>query len=117
LFDDSKFIVLNKSHSMVLKIYEMTMTFPKSETFGLISQIRRSAVSVPSNIAEGKARGSAKEFIRFLYIARGSLEEVKYQVLLSKDLNYISSEDYKEIDGLIHTVGRLLNGLINKLSI
>lgn len=116
MFDDSKFMVLNKSHSMVLKIYNVTMNFPKNEIFGLTSQIRRSATSVPSNIVEGKARGTDKEYIRFLYIARGSLEEVKYQILLAKDLNYISPEDYMEIESLTHTIGRMLNGLINKLS-
>ncbi len=116
MFDNSKFMVLSKSHSMVLKIYKATTGFPKSETFGLTSQIRRSAISVPSNIVEGKARGSDKEYIRFLYIARGSLEEVKYQILLAKDLNYITHEDHEEIESLIHTVGRLINGLIRKLS-
>lgn len=116
MLDNSKFVVLNKSHSLVLKIYKMTMSFPKAETFGLTSQIRRSAISIPSNIVEGKARGSDKEYIRFLYIARGSLEEVKYQILLAKDLNYISTEDHKELESLIHSIGRLINGLVNKLS-
>lgn len=116
MLDNNKFVVLNKSHSLVLKIYKLTMNFPKSESFGLTSQIRRSAISVPSNIVEGKARGSYKEYIRFLYIARGSLEEVKYQILLAKDLKYISTEDHKEIESLIHSIGRLINDLINKLS-
>lgn len=97
---------------MVLEIYSITRNFPKDELFGLTSQIRRAAVSVPSNIIEGKARGSNKEFKRFLLVARGSLEETKYQLLLSKDLSYINDDKYKEVLILAEEVGRLLNGLI-----
>jgi len=98
-----------------LKIYEITKDFPRDEQFGLTSQIRRAAVSIPSNIAEGKARGSSKDYIRFLLIARGSLEEVKYQLLLSKDLNYINTEVYNETLVIAQEVGRLLNGLMKSL--
>lgn len=113
MYDDAgKLVVLQKSHQLVLEIYSVTKNFPKDELFGLTSQIRRAAVSVPSNIIEGKARGSSKEFKRFLLVARGSLEEVKYQLLLSKDLRYISENKYKEVLVLAKEVGRLLNGLI-----
>ena len=100
---------------MVLKIYEVTNSFPKEEIWGLTSQIRRSAVSVPSNIVEGKARGSRKDFKRFLLIARGSLEEVKYQSLLAKELKYMNDEQYEEITVMIEDVGRLLGGMIRKV--
>ncbi|NLK22325.1 MAG: four helix bundle protein [Epulopiscium sp.] len=113
MYDDAgKLVVLQKSHQLVLEIYSITKNFPKDELFGLTSQIRRAAVSVPSNIIEGKARGSSKEFKRFLLVARGSLEEVKYKLLLSKDLRYISENKYKEVLVLAKEVGRLLNGLI-----
>ena len=110
-----KLLVWQKAHLLVLKIYEATSTFPKEEIWGLTSQIRRAAISVPSNIVEGKARGSRKDFSRFLLIARGSLEEVKYQSLLAKELKYMNGEQYEEITGMIDNVGKLLNGLIRKV--
>ena len=113
--DTDKLIVWQQSHQLVLKIYEITKGFPNSELFGLTSQIRRAAVSVPSNIVEGKARGFDKEYKRFLMMARGSLEEVKYQLLLAKDLKYIDISEYEAITGLTNEVGKLLNGLIRKL--
>lgn len=108
----SKLIVLQKAHELTLKIYEITKDFPRAEVFGLTAQIRRAAVSVPSNVIEGKARGSNKEYKRFLLISRGSLEEVKYQLLLAKDLKYIDEDKYKESIELAKEVGRMLNGLI-----
>lgn len=113
--DTSKLIVWQKSHELALGIYELTKVFPKDELFGLTSQVRRAAVSVPSNIGEGKARDSSKEYKRFLLIARGSLEETKYQLLLAKDLQYISENKYKEILKQAEEVGKLLNGLLVKL--
>ena len=110
-----KLLVWQKAHLLVLKLYVVTNTFPKEEIWGLTSQIRRAAVSVPSNIVEGKARGSRKDFSRFLLIARGSLEEVKYQSLLAKELKYMNGEQYEEITGMIDNVGKLLNGLIRKV--
>ena len=110
-----KLLVWQRAHSLVLKIYEDTNSFPKEEIWGLTSQIRRSAVSVPSNIVEGKARGSRKDFKRFLLIARGSLEEVKYQSLLAKELKYMNEEQYEEITIMIEDVGRLLGGMIRKV--
>lgn len=113
----NKLIVWQKSHELVLKIYEITKSFPREEQFGLTSQIRRAAVSIPSNIVEGKARGYNKEYIRFLLIARGSLEETKYQLLLSKELNYIDEAIYDEVYNIADEVGKLLGGLIKKISI
>ena len=114
--DTSKLIVWQKSHELVLKIYEVTKDFPKDEQFGLTSQVRRAAVSIPSNIVEGKARSSNKDYKRFLLIARSSLEEVKYQMLLSKDLKYIDEKVYEDVYENMDEVGKLLGGLINKLS-
>jgi four helix bundle protein len=113
--DTSKLVVWQKSHELVLNIYEISKGFPKDEQFGLTSQIRRASVSVPSNIVEGKARGSNKEYKRFLLIARGSLEELKYQLLLAKDLHYINENTYESILKLTDEVGKMLNGLISKL--
>ena len=117
LFENfDKLLVWQKAHLLVLKLYVVTNTFPKEEIWGLTSQIRRAAVSVPSNIVEGKARGSRKDFKRFLLIARGSLEEVKYQSLLAKELKYMNEEQYEEITVMIEDVGRLLGGMIRKNS-
>jgi len=92
--DYRKIEVWQLSHQFVLSIYKMTKQFPKTELFGLISQIRRAAVSVPANIAEGTVRKSKKEYIKFLYTAMGSLTEVGYYLYLVHDLNYIDSNDY-----------------------
>lgn len=113
--DTSKLIVWQRSHELVLKIYEVTNDFPREEQFGLTSQIRRAAVSIPSNIVEGKARGSKKDYRRFLLISRGSLEEVKYQLLLARDLKYIDEDNYKEALILAKETGKLLAGLIKTL--
>ena len=115
--DTNKLIVWQKSHELALNIYEITKGFPKDELFGLTSQIRRAAVSIPSNIVEGKGRGSNKEYKRFLLISRGSLEETKYQLLLAKDLKYIDEYRYEEISKTADEVGRLLGGLIKKLGV
>lgn len=109
--DTSKLIVWQKAHELVLKIYEITKDFPREELFGLTSQIRRAVVSIPSNIVEGKARNSNKDYNRFLLMARGSLEEVKYQVLLAKDLRYIDEQKYKEVYKSMEEVGRLIKKL------
>lgn len=101
------------SRSLVKDIYLLTKNFPKEEIYGLTNQIRRSAISIPSNIAEGAARGGSKEFIRFLYIALGSLSEVETQIILSNDLGYL--ENPKEVLEKVGRIGRLLIGLIKKM--
>jgi len=113
--DTSKLIVWQKSHKLVLKIYEITKEFPRDERFGLTSQIRRAAVSIPSNIVEGKARGSKKDYRRFLLMSRGSLEEVKYQLLLARDLKYIEQDVYNDVLDNAKEVGRMLSGLIKTM--
>jgi four helix bundle protein len=99
-----------EAHKLVLAIYKVTQGFPSEERFGLVSQMRRAAVSVPANIAEGFKRRGIQEKIRFYNIAEGSLEEVKYFLILAKDLSYIPSND--ELLLQAETVGRILNGLI-----
>ncbi len=113
--DTDRLIVWQRSHELVLMIYQITKVFPQEELYGLTSQIRRAAVSIPSNIVEGRARGFSKEYKRFLLMARGSLEEVKYQLLLAMDLQYIEDEKYKEILNIADEVGRLLSGLIKRV--
>ena len=107
--------VLNKAHELVLQIYKITKKYPNDEKYRLIDQICRAASSVPTNIAEGHGRKTKKEFIQFLTISRGSVEEVKYLLLLSKDLNFISSELYLELNDGYDQIGKMLNGLINSL--
>jgi four helix bundle protein len=110
-----KLLVWKRAHQLVLLIYKFTESFPKSELFGLTSQIRRAAVSVPANIAEGYAAGGKGQFARFLNISQGSLAEVEYYLILSTDLNYVSDEQYQEAETLRGEVGFLLHRLIQSL--
>ena len=103
------------SVELVVLIYQLTSTFPKEEVFGLTNQIRRAAVSIPSNIAEGAARNSNKELIQFLHISLGSQQELDTQFLIAKKLEYLTEDQYNEINIKIETVGKLLNGLIKYL--
>ena len=98
--------------TMVTEIYQLTGNFPDHEKFGLINQIRRASVSVPSNIAEGAARQSKKEYIRFLYISLGSVSELETQFIISQNLNYISTAEYEKINDQLNKIRRLLVGLI-----
>lgn len=113
--DTSKLIAWQKSHEFVLMIYKISQDFPKEEMYGLTSQIRRAAVSVPSNIIEGRARGYGAETKRFYMIARASLEEAKYQVLLARDLGYVSNDVYNQVNSFADEAGRLLGGMIKRL--
>jgi len=108
-------IVWQKSHLLVLEIYRITDSFPKKERFVLIQQIRRSAVSISSNIVEGKSRKTDKEFVPFLHNSRGSLEETCYHLLLARDLNYISTDKYNEQESTATEVSFLLNKLIGSI--
>ena len=99
-----------EAHKLVLTVYEVTSGFPNDERFGLTGQMRRAAVSVPANIAEGFKRRGIQEKVRFYNISEGSLEELKYFLILSKDLGYVPSNE--ELMSQSETVGRLLHGLI-----
>ncbi|BCB08509.1 hypothetical protein HHSLTHF2_23990 [Vreelandella venusta] len=105
--------VWQQSMDLVEQIYSITKTFPDDERYGLISQMRRCAVSVPSNIAEGAARGSTQEFIRFLYISQGSLSELETQILIANRLNYLS--DISVNINSIQQISSQLGGLIKHL--
>lgn len=101
-------ILLQKSDCLVHGIYSITKNFPKDEQFGLISQLRRAALSVPLNIVEGFARNQRKEHRRFLEIAYGSLKETKYILHFSYKENYLSGKDYKDLISLCEEIGKLL---------
>lgn len=103
-------LVWQKSHRLVLEIYRITNYFPRTEIYGLISQMRRAAVSIVSNLVEGFKRRTVKDSIHFYNIADGSIEELKYQLLLSKDLNYITPEIFQKINFLIEEVSKMLRG-------
>jgi four helix bundle protein len=97
---------------LVTEIYQATRVFPKDETYGLTSQLRRAAVSVPSNIAEGQARFSRKEFHHFLSLARGSLVEIETQVIIAQNLDYLTPNQSQPLLAEAAELGRILNGLI-----
>ena len=104
-----------KAIDLVVAVYEATEPFPKQETFGLTNQLRRAAVSVPSNIAEGQGRGAGNDFIRFLRMARGSLQEVDTQLLIAVRLRYLTTERHECMSALVADVGRLINALIRSV--
>jgi four helix bundle protein len=100
-----------------LGVYRGTRTFPKDEICGLSSQMRHAAVSVPSNIAEGKGRYSQKEFVRFLYRARGSLLELETQLSIARDLDYIDLPTFASLASETEELGRVLNGPVNRFQV
>jgi len=101
-----------EAHKLVIMVYRVTEQFPNHERFGLVAQMRRAAVSIPANIAEGFKRRGVREKIHFYNIAEGSLEELKYYCILSEDLGYFPSKAQKELLAQAETVGKILNGLI-----
>jgi four helix bundle protein len=107
-------IVWQKSHELVIKIYKTTKLFPPEEKFGLTSQMRRAAVSIPANIAEGFAKRSKKDKSNFYNIAQGSLSELNYYIILSKDLGYLREDSQLLSD--IDNIGRLLYKLWSSLN-
>lgn len=107
--------VYKKSIDFVVDIYKTTESFPDSERFGLISQLRRAAVSLPSNLAEGSGRNGKKELINFLHIARGSLLEIGTQLEISHRLGFVSQEDYDKLEERRATIQRMMNALISSL--
>jgi len=108
--------VWQKAHSLVLNIYRITINFPKEEKYMLVSQIRRSAASVPTNIVEGFKRKSKKDYAHFINIADTSLEETKYHIILGKDLGYIAENDFNDLGRLCDEIGRMLYRFHEKLT-
>jgi len=107
-------LVWQESHKLVLMIYQATKNFPKEELFGLTSQLRRAAVSITSNIAEGFSRQGYKEKLQFYYMALGSLTESQNQLLIAKDLNYLEQIEFNKIAKQTISVHKLLNGFVAK---
>ncbi len=105
-------VAWRKVMNLVTEIYKTTLTFPPYELYGLSKQLRRAAVSVPSNIAEGQARFSSKEFHHFLSLARGSLAEIETQLMIAQNLGYLRPEQNGVLLGEAAELGRILNGLI-----
>jgi four helix bundle protein len=107
--------VWQKAHALALEIHKLTKDFSREEVYGLTSQLRRSASSVPANIVEGQSRNTTKEYLAFLYNARGSLEETRYHLLLSRDLGYVSGNEFGLLEAKCEEVSKMLNGLIQAL--
>ena len=108
-------VVWQKAVDLSIEIYKLTSTFPKEEVYGLVSQMRRSAISIPSNIAEGKCRGTKKDFANFLKIAFGSGAELETQIVITKRLPFGTKLNYNIIDRLLEEVMKMLNSLISHL--
>lgn len=113
--DYRRLAVWKQAHAFTLAIYRSTGSFPDSERYGLTAQLRRAAVSIVSNIAEGASRHSDRELVRFLQIAHGSACEVECQLLLSRDLGYLQSNKWVAANADCRELGRMLNGLIRAL--
>ena len=113
----SELKVFKKAHSLTLEIYKLTENFPRNEIFGITSQFRRAAYSIPVNIVEGKSRKNTKELVQFLNIANASLEEVRCFLLLPKNLHYIDNEKYSklELESECETISKMLNSFIKTL--
>ena len=112
-FQDLK--VWQRSHSLVLEIYRLTQNFPETERFGMTSQLRRAAASVPTNIAEGSKRQHRPDYARFLNIAEGSLAETEYLILLSSDLGYLPADVATHLTGEMTEIARMLFALRSKV--
>ncbi len=111
----SDLVAWQKAMSLVEEVYKITKGFPKEELYGLVSQLRRAAISVPSNIAEGHSRNGSREFVHHLSIAHGSLSEVETQVEIARRLGYITDERQASIFELASETGRIINGLMNSV--
>jgi four helix bundle protein len=110
-----KLEVWKKAINLTALVYRETAKLPESEKFGLISQMRRAAVSVASNIAEGAARQTRKEFIQFLFTAQGSLSELDTQITICRELSFLSDKECRKLSNLIEEEGKMIGGLIRSL--
>ena len=113
--DFRQLTVWGKAHQLALAIYKATKEFPKEELYGLTSQIRRASMSIPTNIAEGCGRNTDADFARFLQMAMGSASETEYQLILARDLEFISNENYERLHNDVEEVKRMLASLLKTL--
>ena len=113
--DIRKLKVWQKAHELALAIYKATSKFPRDELYGLTSQIRRASMSIPTNIAEGCGRSTDSEFARYLQIAMGSAFETEYELLLSRDLSFLSTEEYSQLDSAVQEIKRMIVALYKNL--
>jgi len=111
----TKLTIWQRTHSLAIKIYQITKAFPNTELYGVTSQLRRAVTSIPANIVEGHSRKGTKEFINFLSQARSSLAETQYFLILSRDLNYIKSENFEPLAKETEEIGKMINSFINSL--
>ncbi len=109
--------VWEKSHLLALAIYKATKEFPKEELYGFTSQIRRASMSIPTNIAEGCGRNTDREFAQFLQIAMGSASETEYQLILARDLEFLSKDDYEMFHNNVEEVKRMLTSLLKTIRV
>ncbi|MBU1262900.1 four helix bundle protein [bacterium] len=107
--------VWRKTVNLVTEIYKITKTFPQEERYGIVPQIQRAAVSIPANIAEGWGRGSTKEYLQFLRIARGSLMELETHLIIAQKLNYIQKDVLTMLQQEVEGIGKMINSLIRSL--
>ena len=112
--DFKKLLVWRKAHELAVQIYRSTTSFPRSEMFGLTAQLRRAAVSVSANIAEGCGRGGRRELSRFLRVSAGSASELESHLLIAKDLAFLAAHDHQALNALTEEVKRMLSGLLAK---
>ena len=113
--DFKKIRVYQKAEALILVVYKVTKDFPKEEIYGLTSQLRRAVVSIACNIAEGASRQHQKDYLHFLYIARGSLAEVKCLTGVSCELGYLSKTDHQQMEALLEEASKMLYGLIKSV--
>lgn len=114
--DVRKYEVFKRADGLVMEVYKLTASFPNSEIFGLTSQMRRAASSIPMNLAEGAARSGAKEFAQFINVAVGSCEEVRYQIHLATALGYVPAETARTLDAGYEEVKKMLAGLLARVT-
>jgi len=108
--------IWQESMSLSIEVYKVTTNFPNDERYGLTSQIKRAAVSIPSNIAEGSSRGSNKDFGRYLSISLGSAFELETQILIAKELNLINNSNYNNISSKLEQIQKMIIGFLNSLT-
>jgi four helix bundle protein len=113
--DFRRLVVWQRAHEATLEAYRVTSSFPASERFGVVSQMRRAAASAAANIAESCGRGTARDEARFLHVAAGSARELEYHALLARDLGYLAPESYERLRGLADEVQHMLTALLRRV--